>query len=453
MDDTTGLLENIARMQNSPGMPGTGTGPSSGSGVSSNAVTAAGTQNSKMLMTDSLELDDDDDDFERMDSVAGASANANSTSGGGAGSSTGIGTLSDGNPTISMFTPSSFMTSGGAWSVAPTDVKSTAGVEGSAVCSVSGTADASLSDEGWANFADFGDPQQPTGSVAASGPSVPGGSSAGGSAGSSVGGFQSFDTVFSIETSPTTNAAGGGILTGTGGVHVTDPGPGPNAFAPSPPNWGASSGGTGRSSAPDVGAGGTVAEGTGGGNGSVGVGGGLSAFDSNSGGSGTGGFAEFSHYSFDPFSAMMEDTPTSLPLPPTGAQSSLQSSLTSGGGGGEGGRGGGGPGSSAPVARGTQGQGENADGMMDSTADPQAFPAGGSGAGASAGASAGSGAGAHADEDRMDDDTEEAEPKGGSGVSGEEGGASQCVTDENTSTATPRREPMEDSEAMVASDD
>lgn len=402
MDDTTGLLENIARLQNPPGMPGAAPG---------GGVVGSTAQGGKMIVADSLDLDDDDDDFEGMDSVVASSRVA-------------VGTLSDNNPNLTMmFGSGNFMSSGGNGWGSITGTTGGGSSVGDASAVGSSTNDSPVVNEGWANFADFGDPQQPSTPAAIPGSSLAGGSASSAASGTGASGFPTFDPVFSIDSSPAPTTAVGGMLAGGTGVRVADPGPGPNAYAPSPPAWGSSAGSSSSGGSGGGGAGGAVAESGGGGNASVGSG--MGTFNSTAGGSGTGGFGDFSQYrGFGDFSAMMEDVPPTPPVPPLPSTSPPLA--------------GGGPGNTTSTSQAQEG---HASGLMNTPTEPQAFPQGGSGAGT------------HADDDRMDDDTEEGDHDAGSGVPGADGAGAPGVTDNTASAMSPRREPMDGLEAMVGSDD
>ncbi|CAM9570502.1 unnamed protein product [Sphacelaria rigidula] len=275
MDDTTGILENLARMHSSSGLAG-------GQGLSQQQG-RAGNSGAGGAMNDTGDVDDDID-FEGMDSAAG-----------------GGGSLSNNNALSMMFGSGNFMSSSGggsAWgSLMGVAGSSTGGGDGGDGGSTFGEASSGVN-EGWANFADFdfADPQPAAPPTSSN--STQSATGAGGGSSNSSGGFATFDSVFAIDSSST-----------PGGM---DPGPGPNVFAPSPPTWGSSSGQGGG------------ADGAGARASNAGSGGG-------GGGGGGGGFAEFPQYGgFADFSAMMDDTAS----PPAPINISPPATPTRSGGGG-----------------------------------------------------------------------------------------------------------------------
>lgn len=266
MDDTTGLLETITRLQTSAGNAGSGTGSatSSSNPVATNTtVTSTSSGTGVGAMNESGDLEDAEiDAFENAD-LSGDKINNNSSS-------------------LSMM----FMSNAGsAWGAGPSAPGSGAGV-GTVSGGMFGSGDASVN-EGWANFADFGDAQAQQQTAAISSP-VGGKSGSGGSGNLS---FANFDSVFAMDATP---AAGpGGSMTGLGGI---DPGSAPNEFAPSPPpNWAP------RPNSDDgVGATGSVKVG-----GGVEAGGGEIATPGGGGGTSFAAFPQME--AFADFSAMMDD--------------------------------------------------------------------------------------------------------------------------------------------------
>ncbi|CAM9728964.1 unnamed protein product, partial [Ectocarpus fasciculatus] len=190
MDDTSGLLENMTRMQTAA------SGAGEDGGVGGLPPAPKGSY-----------VDDDDDDDEEFGTGGGGS-------GGGSGGSN-VGGGGDSTNSLAMMFGSNFMSAAGggsAWgSLAGEPGSSTAtgagSIGGSAFGSTAGDSSASVA-EGWANFADFGDVQQSAG--------VGGGGSGGSGGAAGGGGFANFDPVFAIDAPAP---------------------PGPSGFAPSPPSW------------------------------------------------------------------------------------------------------------------------------------------------------------------------------------------------------------------------
>lgn len=209
MDDTTGLLETITRLQTSAGNAGSGIGSvtnNSNTVATNNTIPGTGAG----AMNESGDLEDAEiDAFENAD--LSGTKNSNNSS-----------------PLSMMF----MSNAGSAWGAGPSAAGSGGGV-GTVSGGIFGSGDASVN-EGWANFADFGDAQaqQQTaiaGTAAISSP-VGGESGSGGSGSLS---FANFDSVFAMDATPAVGS--GGSVTGLGGI---DPGSAPNEFAPSPPpNW------------------------------------------------------------------------------------------------------------------------------------------------------------------------------------------------------------------------
>eukprot|EP00752_Nemacystus_decipiens_P007482 g6684.t1 len=216
MDDTTGLLENISRMQAAAG--GGGGGAEDGGGLPPAPKGSF--------------LDDEDDD----DDEFGSAGDFGSAAGGGGGA---LNATDDNNNGMSMmfgnvnFASSAGVGGGGsAWGSLTGEPGSAAGDSSSSVT------------EGWANFADFGDVQQQSGGAA-------------GASGAGTGGFANFDPVFAIDAPAP---------------------PGPSGFAPSPPSWAPRVGDTGGTAGTTAGGGSGAGSAESGGGDGGGGGGGFADF-------------------------------------------------------------------------------------------------------------------------------------------------------------------------------